>query len=82
MPTFWAPSALHDSTLAVLPFMVATLEGEHTPSAPTLGGPNTGSTVGVALLGSPGENITKLSTILPLCYHALLRHENMERHSQ
>ena len=38
------------------------------PSGPTLGGPNTGGTIGGALLGCPGENITKLGTILPLCY--------------
>ena len=43
-----------------------------THSGPTLGGPNTGSTVGGALLGSPGKNITKLGTILPLSCHALL----------
>ena len=37
----------------------------------TLGGPNTGSTVVGALLGRPGENITKLGTILPLSYQSL-----------
>ncbi len=47
------------------------LEGEHTASGPTLGGPNTGCTIGGALLGSPGENITKLGTNLPLCYQSL-----------
>ncbi len=42
-----------------------------TPSIPTLGGPNTGSTIGGALLGDPGENITTLGTILPISHHAL-----------
>ena len=42
-----------------------------TPSGPMLGGPNTGNTVGGALLGSPGGNITKLATILPLSYLTL-----------
>ncbi len=42
------------------------LEDDHTPSGPTLGGPNTGSTVAGALLGSPGENVAKEGTILPL----------------
>ena len=54
----------------MLPLVVTTLAlsvlGEYAHSGPTLGGPNTGSTVGEAILGSPGENITKLGTIL---YH-------------
>ncbi len=37
----------------------------------TLGGPNTGSTVAGTLLGSPGENVAKLGTILPLSYQTL-----------
>ena len=47
------------------------LEGDHTPNGPTFGGPNTGSTVAVALLGSPAENVAKVGTILPLPYQAL-----------
>ena len=47
------------------------LEGEHTPSGPNLGGRNTGSSIDGALLGSSGENITKLGNILPLSYHTL-----------
>ncbi len=35
-------------------------------------GPNTGSTIAGALLDSPGENVTKVGTILPLPYHPLL----------
>ncbi len=41
-----------------------------------LGGQNTGSTIGGTLLGSPGENITKLGTILPLTSIAGLVHVN------
>ena len=40
------------------------LEGDHTLSGRTLGDPNTGSTVAGALLGSPGENVAKVGTIL------------------
>ena len=46
--------------------------GNPLPYDKTLGGPNTGSTVGGMLLRSPGENITKLGTILPLSSGALL----------
>ncbi len=45
------------------------LEDDHTlPPHPTVGGPNTGSTVAGALLGGPGQNVAKVGTILPLPY--------------
>ncbi len=44
---------------------------DHTPSGPTLGGYNTGSTIAGALLGTPGENVPKLGTIMPLSYQPL-----------
>ena len=47
------------------------LVGDHTPSGPTLGGPNTGSTIAGTLLGSPVENVVKVGTILPLPYQSL-----------
>ena len=47
------------------------LEDDHTPSGPTLGGPNTESTIAGTLLGSSGENVAKLGTILPLSYQSL-----------
>ncbi len=45
--------------------------GDHTHSGPPLGGPNTGSTVAMAPLASPGENVAKVTTILPLSYQPL-----------
>ena len=62
MPTFWALfPALHDNTLAMVLLDVTTLAV----------GPITGSTVAGALLGNPGENVTKVGTILPLPYQRL-----------
>ncbi len=46
----------------------------YTPSGTIFGGPNIGITVGGSLLGSPGENVAELGTILPLSYHALRPH--------
>ncbi len=40
-------------------------------SGPTLGSPNTSSTIAMALLGRPGENVPKVGTILPLPYQPL-----------
>ena len=51
------------NTLAMPLLLVSTL---------TVGGPNTGSTIAGTLLGSPGENVAKLGTILPLPYESLL----------
>ena len=42
--------------------------GVRSSSRLTLAGPNTGNTVDGALLGSPGENVAKLGTILSLSY--------------
>ncbi len=68
MPTFWALfPEMHVNTLAMPLLLVSTLTaGDHTPNGPSLGGPYTGSIVDGTLLGSPGENVANLGTILPL----------------
>ena len=48
------------------------VEDDRTHSGLTLGGPNTSSTVAGSLLGSPGENVDKVGTILPLSYQPLM----------
>ncbi len=80
MPTFatFSPRLPNNAPATVLPVFEPARVGplgvwspsynlvtDHTPSVPTLGGPNTGSTAAVALLGYPGEIVAKVGTILP-----------------
>ena len=44
------------------------MEGEHNPSGLTHGDPNTGSTIPGTLLGSEGENVTKLHSEKKICF--------------
>ncbi len=62
VPRVWLASGLNSCT---------SQEDDHTPSGPTLDGPNTDSTIAGTLLGSSGENVVKLGTILPLSYLGL-----------
>ncbi len=72
----WSPSRLLSYKSQEIHYQLTIrdfLKGDHTPSGPTLGGLSTDSTstIAVALLGSPGENVTKVGTILPLTYHSI-----------